>query len=176
MKLAERLQGIELILSDVDGVLTDGSLTFDNEGIETKTFNVRDGMGIALWQKAGFRFGILTARTSHIVQVRAAELSIDIVRQGFKDKLPAAVEIAQSLNLNLDQLCYIGDDLTDLPVLNAVGLSVAVADAVEEVRKAAHYTTRTTGGKGAVRELIETILKSKNRWEDIVSKYQQRGA
>jgi len=174
MKLAERYQGIELILSDVDGVLTDGSLVFDNEGIETKTFHVRDGMGIRLWQNAGFRFGILTARTSHIVQVRAAELSIDIVRQGFKDKLPAAQKIAQSLNLNLDQLCYIGDDLTDLPVLNAVGLSVAVADAVEEARKAAHVTTKTNGGKGAVRELIETILKAKNRWEDIVSRFEQR--
>ena len=175
MKLSERMQGIELILSDVDGVLTDGSLTFDNEGIETKTFNARDGMGIALWQRAGFRFGILTARTSHIVQVRAAELSIDIVRQGYKEKLPAAIEIAQSLNLNLDQLCYIGDDLTDLPVLNAVGLSVGVADAVEEVRKSAHYTTKTPGGRGAVRELIEMVLKSKNRWEDIVSTFQQRG-
>ena len=108
------------------------------------------------------------------MQVRAAELSIDIVRQGFRDKLPAAVEIAQSLNLNLDQLCYIGDDLTDLPVLNAVGLSVAVADAVEEVRKTAHHTTKTNGGRGAVRELIETILKAKNQWEDIVSGFQRR--
>ena len=176
MKLAERLQGIELILSDVDGVLTDGSLIFDNEGIETKTFHVRDGMAIRLWQQAGLRFGILTARTSHIVQVRAAELSIDIVRQGFRDKLPAAQEIAQSLNLNMDQICYIGDDLTDLPVLNAVGLSVAVADAVEEVRKSAHFTTKINGGKGAVRELIETILKAKNRWEDIVSRFQHRSA
>ena len=172
MKLSERCQAVELILSDVDGVLTDGSLVFDNEGIETKSFHVRDGMGIALWQNAGFRFGFLTSRTSHVVQVRAAELSVDIVRQGFKEKLPVATEVAQSLNLNLDQVCFIGDDLTDLPVIKAVGLSVAVADAVEEVRKAAHFTTKTQGGHGAVRELIETILKAKKRWEDIVARYE----
>lgn len=171
MKLDDRCQPIELILSDVDGVLTDGALIFDNDGIETKHFHVRDGLGIKLWQKCGYRFGLLTARTSHVVQVRAAELGIDIVRQGFEQKLPAAQEIAQSLNLNLDQVCYIGDDLTDLPVIRAVGMGVTVADGVAEVRKAADYATKTNGGRGAIRELIETLLKAKQRWEDIVARY-----
>ena len=171
MKLDDRCQPIELILSDVDGVLTDGSLIFNNDGIETKIFNVRDGLGIRLWQKCGFRFGLLTARTSHVVQVRAAELSIDIVRQGFEQKLPAAKEVAQSLNLNLDQVCYIGDDLTDLPVIREVGLGVTVADGVAEVQKAAAHVTKAYGGRGAIRELIETMLKAKQRWEDIVARY-----
>ena len=172
MKLEERCQSIDLILSDVDGVLTDGLLFFDNEGIETKAFHVRDGMGIALWQKAGFRFGFLTSRNSHIVQVRAAELGVDIVRQGFKYKLPVAQEIAQSLNLNLDQICFIGDDFSDLAVIRAVGLGVAVANAVEEVKKSADHITKLSGGQGAVRELVETILKSKQRWEDIVTRFR----
>jgi len=171
MKLDARCQAIELILSDVDGVLTDGRLIFDNEGIETKQFHVRDGLGISLWQKAGFRFGLLTSRTSHIVQVRAAELGIDIVRQGFRDKLPAAKEIAESVNLNLDQVCYIGDDLPDLAVLKSVGLAVSVADACDEVKAVAHYTTKQPGGAGAARELIELMLKAKQRWEDIVGRF-----
>lgn len=171
MKLDERCQPIELILSDVDGVLTDGALIFNNDGIETKHFHVRDGLGIKLWQKSGFRFGLLTSRTSHVVQVRAAELGIDIVRQGFQQKLPAAEEVASSLNLNLDQVCYIGDDLTDLPVIRAVGLGVTVADGVAEVHKAADFATKTAGGRGAIRELIETLLKAKQRWEDIVARY-----
>ncbi len=171
MKLEERCQSIELILSDVDGVLTDGGLIFDNEGIETKQFHVRDGMGIALWQQAGYRFGILTSRTSHIVQVRTAELGIDIVRQGFREKLPSAREIAASLKLNLDQVCYVGDDLPDLPVLKSVGLAVTVADAAEEAKQVAHLVTRHSGGKGAIRETIERILKAKRRWEDIVARF-----
>ena len=171
MKLDDRCQPIELILSDVDGVLTGGALIFDNEGIETKQFHVRDGLGIKLWQKCGFRFGILTSRTSHVVQVRAAELGIDIVRQGFQQKLPVAEEIAQSLKLNMDQVCYIGDDLTDLPVIQAVGLGVTVADGVAEVQNVAEYVTKTAGGRGAIRELIETLLKAKQRWEDIVARY-----
>ncbi len=171
MKFHDRCQPIELILSDVDGVMTDGSLIFNNDGIETKIFHVRDGLGIRLWQKCGFRFGLLTARTSHVVQVRAAELGIDIVRQGFERKLPAAEEVAQSLNLNMDQVCYIGDDLTDIPVIRAAGLGVTVADGVAEVRKASDYATRAPGGRGAIRELIETMLKAKQRWEDILARY-----
>ena len=172
MKLEDLCKPIEFLLSDVDGVLTDGSLIFNNEGIETKAFHVRDGLGIKLWQKAGFRFGILTSRTSHIVQVRAAELGIDIVRQGFQYKLPIAKEIAQSLHLGLHQIAYIGDDLSDLAVIKAVGLGVAVADAAEDVRKEANFVTTSGGGRGAVRELIEVILKAKLRWEDLLARFQ----
>ena len=129
MKLEERCQKIEMILADVDGVLTDGYVVFDNQGIETKHFHIRDGMGIKLWQRAGYRFGLVTGRSSHIVKVRAAELGIDIVRQTAEDKLPATQEILRQTGLSLPQVCYIGDDLPDLPVIRAVGLGVAVADA-----------------------------------------------
>lgn len=162
---------IELILADVDGVLTDGGLYFDNEGIESKKFHIRDGLGIRLWQRAGYRFGILTARTSQIVRLRAAELGVDLVRQGFENKLPAAQEMIRQLRLAPEQVCYIGDDLTDLPVLRFVGLGVAVANASEDVRERADLITTQPGGQGAVRELIESLLKAKGRWDDLIEKY-----
>jgi 3-deoxy-D-manno-octulosonate 8-phosphate phosphatase (KDO 8-P phosphatase) len=171
MKLEDRCRKIELLLSDVDGVLTNGGIIFDNQGIETKEFYIRDGLGIQLWQRAGFSFGVLTARTSHIVRMRALELGIQIVRQGFEDKLPAAQQIIAQQGLQLDQVCYIGDDLTDVPVIRRVGLGVAVADAAAEVRDSAHWVTQTRGGAGAVREVIETLLKAKNRWDDLIRKY-----
>jgi YrbI family 3-deoxy-D-manno-octulosonate 8-phosphate phosphatase len=171
MKLPERAQPIELILSDVDGVLTDGGITYNNQGIELKTFHIRDGLGIKLWQRGGYHFGILTARTSHIVKLRAAELGVGIVRQGFEDKWPAALDVLQELQLSPEQTCFIGDDLTDLPVIRQVGLGVAVADAAAEVKAAAHYVTHLPGGQGAVRELVEMLLKSKHRWDDLLRKY-----
>src|SRR5262245_9997605 len=171
MDLTDRCRRIELILSDVDGVLTDGGIWYDNQGVELKGFHIRDGLGIKLWQRAGFRFGVLTARTSHIVKLRTGELGIDIVRQGFEDKLPVAQEIVRTCNLMPEQVCYLGDDLTDLPVIRFAGLGVAVADAVPEVRSAAALVTKLSGGQGAVRELIETILQAKGRWEDVIQRY-----
>jgi 3-deoxy-D-manno-octulosonate 8-phosphate phosphatase (KDO 8-P phosphatase) len=169
--LEKMASSIELILSDVDGVLTDGGLYFDNAGVESKRFHIRDGLGIRLWQRAGFRFGILTARTSQIVKVRAAELGIDIVRQGFENKLPTAMDVIRELRLAPSQVCYIGDDLTDLPVMRQVGLSVAVADAADDVRQLAGHVTRLPGGQGAVRELVESLLKARYRWDDLIRKY-----
>jgi YrbI family 3-deoxy-D-manno-octulosonate 8-phosphate phosphatase len=171
MSLPDICRPIELILSDVDGVLTDGGIWYDNQGVELKGFHIRDGLGIKLWQRAGFKFGVLTARTSHIVKLRAGELGIDIVRQGFEDKLPVTKEILRERGLEPEQVCYIGDELTDLPVIRFVGLGVAVGDAAEEVRAAAAHTTRLTGGHGAVRELVETILKAKGRWDDVIQRY-----
>jgi YrbI family 3-deoxy-D-manno-octulosonate 8-phosphate phosphatase len=173
MTLAQRCQPIELILSDVDGVLTDGSIIYDNQGIETKRFFVRDGLGIRLWQRAGGKFGLITARSSHIVKVRASELGIEILRQGSEQKRSIAEQIASELGLPPQKICYIGDDLPDLAVLQHAGLAVAVADACAEVREAAHYVTTASGGRGAVRETIELILKVQRRWEDIVQKYRQ---
>ena len=172
MDLEQRIAPIQLILCDVDGVLTDGRLSFDNQGIETKSFHVRDGMGIKLWQQSGNRFGLLTARSSHIVKVRAAELGVDLIRQGFSDKLPIAQQVFSELQLAPEQVCYVGDDLTDLQVITHVGLGVAVADAAAEVRDAADHITTTRGGAGAVRELIEMILKAQNRWSEVIRKYQ----
>ncbi len=171
MDLDRRCQPIELILSDVDGVMTDGRIVVDNAGVETKRFHIRDGMGIRLWQKAGYRFGLVTARSSHIVTLRAAELGEEIVRQGVDDKRAAVREIAESLGLALRQVSYLGDDLPDLPAVTAVGLGVAVADACAELRQAAHYVARLPGGAGAVRETIEHILRSQRRWDDVVQSY-----
>jgi YrbI family 3-deoxy-D-manno-octulosonate 8-phosphate phosphatase len=171
MELEPKCRSIELILADVDGVLTDGRVEFDNQGIETKRFHVRDGLGIKLWQKAGNRFGILTQRSSQIVKMRASELGVAIVRQGSADKLATLREIQAELDLADERVCYIGDDLPDLPILCAVGLGVAVADAAAEVRQSADFVTQLPGGAGAVRETIEMILKAQRRWEDFVQTY-----
>ena len=171
MELDERCQPIELVLADVDGVLTDGRVVLDNQGVETKQFHIRDGMGIALWQKAGYRFGLVTRRSSQAVKIRAAELGVEIVRQGADDKLAVTREILADLGLTPTQVCYIGDDLPDLPVVRAVGLGVAVADAAAELRQAADYVTTGVGGAGAVRETIEMILKAQRRWDDVIQSY-----
>jgi YrbI family 3-deoxy-D-manno-octulosonate 8-phosphate phosphatase len=172
MILDDRCQPIELILSDVDGVLTDGCLVFDNQGIETKRFHIRDGMGVKLWQKAGYRFGLITLRSSQIVKMRAAELDIEIVRQAAGNKLTAASQILEELHLTPQQACYIGDDLPDLPVVRMMGLGVAVADACRELREAAAYVTEAPGGTGAVREIVELILKAQRRWDDVIQVYR----
>jgi 3-deoxy-D-manno-octulosonate 8-phosphate phosphatase (KDO 8-P phosphatase) len=172
MRLTERCQPIELILADVDGVLTDGGILWDNQGVESKRFHIRDGLGIKLWQQAGGRFGIITGRSSHIVRVRAAELGIHLLRQGIEDKLTAAREIMAELGLEARQVCYIGDDLPDLAAMRAVGLGVAVADACQEVRDAAAHVTMAAGGHGAVREAIELILKGQKRWDEVIQKFQ----
>jgi 3-deoxy-D-manno-octulosonate 8-phosphate phosphatase (KDO 8-P phosphatase) len=171
MNVNDLCRPIELILSDVDGVLTDGGIWYDNQGVELKAFHIRDGLGIRLWQRAGFQFGLLTARTSHIVKLRAAELGIQIVRQGFENKLPIAEEIIRDCGLTPAQVCYIGDDLTDLAIIRRVGLGIAVADGAAEVRSAAKQVTRLAGGCGAVREVVETILKAKGRWNDVIQDY-----
>lgn len=171
MKLEARCQAIELILSDVDGVLTNGRIIFNNQGIETKQFHIRDGVGIRMWQRAGYKFGLITGRSSNVVKIRAGELGVEIVRQTAEDKLPVAQQILGQLRLKPQQVCYIGDDLPDVPVMRYVGLAVAVADACEETRAAAHHVTRLDGGWGAVRETIETILKAQRRWNDLIQKY-----
>jgi len=171
MTLEERCRSIALLLSDVDGVLTDGRISLDNQGIESKAFHVRDGLGIKLWQKAGYPFGMVTLRSTQSLKVRAAELGIEILRQGVPDKLAAVKQVLAELNLSRDRVCYMGDDLPDLPVIRAVGLGVAVADAGGELRQEAHYTTRECGGRGAVREVIELILKAQGRWTDMIQTY-----
>ena len=171
MKLNDRCQTIELILTDVDGVLTDGGVIFDNRGIESKRFHIRDGLGIKLWQQAGGKFGIITGRSSHVVELRATELGIDLVRQGADDKLAVAREICRELNVQLDQVCYVGDDLPDLLLAQNVGLAVAVGDACAELRAAAHHTTQAVGGDGAIREVVELILKAQQRWTELIRPY-----
>lgn len=172
MSLETRCQEIRLLLSDIDGVMTDGGVVFDNEGVETKVFNIRDGLGIRLWQKAGHDFGIVTGRTSGIVQRRAVELDIELVRQGVKEKLPVVHQIIESRSLEPTQVAYIGDDLPDLSTVKFVGLGIAVADACPELSDAADHVTTFNGGHGAVREAIELILKHQGRWPEMIEKFQ----
>lgn len=171
MTLAKQCQAIELILSDVDGVLTDGALDFNNEGIESKRFHIRDGQGIKLWQRSGGRFGMVTGRNSHIVNLRAVELGVELVRQGTEQKLTAMKDILERLQLQPEQVCFIGDDLPDLAAVRLAGVGVAVADACPEVRQAADYVTTLPGGRGAVREAIELILKAQQRWDDLIQPF-----
>lgn len=171
MKPEQRMQNVRIILSDVDGVMTTGGITYDNQGLESKTFHVRDGMGIKLWQRSGHRFGVITARSSHIVKLRMDELKVDLVRQGAENKLDIANAIMSELELSFENVCYIGDDLTDMALISAAGLGVSVADGAEEVRKAANFVTKTAGGHGAIRELVETILKAQNRWQELLQAY-----
>ena len=172
--LAERCAGIELLVLDVDGVLTDGSIHVDDNGVETKRFHVRDGAGIAYWQRAGKRVAIISGRSCRAVDHRAAELRIDRVYQGRLDKRPALDELLALEQLSADRACVVGDDLADIPAMQAARLAVAVADAAPETRAAAHVVTRTPGGYGAVREVIEFVLQAQGRWAEVVERYKER--
>ena len=171
MNLAQKCSDISLLLSDVDGVLTDGLLTIDNHGEESKQFHIRDGQGIRLWQHAGGMFGIVTGRKSQLVKWRAAELDIEIVHQGVKDKWALVQTICEQLDIAPQAVCYVGDDLPDLLTIKQVGLGIAVADAAEELRQAADYITSVPGGHGAMREVVELLLKNSNRWETAIQRY-----
>lgn len=160
-------QPIRCILSDVDGVMTDGRIIYDSTGAETKQFHVRDGLGIKLWIQAGFRFGIITARKSTIVDRRAGELGIDHVSQGSGDKLKRAAEILSQWGCDLNSVCYIGDDLPDIPVMKQVALAVAPADAAPDARESAQWVLHSPGGHGAVRETIERLLRAKDLWNPV---------
>jgi 3-deoxy-D-manno-octulosonate 8-phosphate phosphatase (KDO 8-P phosphatase) len=167
----ERAKKVRLLLLDVDGVMTDGRLGFDGEGREIKFFYARDGIGIKLLQEAGIRVGILSGRRARVVALRAKELGISLVRQRIRDKAQALEEILETERLRPEQVCYMGDDLVDLPVLRRVGFPVAVADAVPEVKFMAHLVTRNPGGRGAVREVCEKILKIQGKWEKGIRKF-----
>jgi 3-deoxy-D-manno-octulosonate 8-phosphate phosphatase (KDO 8-P phosphatase) len=166
------LQDIELLLTDVDGVLTDGSIVIDSHGTEVKRFHVRDGAGMVAWTKCGLKLGIITGRPSPVTMLRAAELRVDFVEQcGAMSKVTALENICQRAGVEPSGVAFIGDDLADLPVLTRVGYPIAVGDAVEEVRGVAKYVTRATGGRGAVREAIEHLLKGMGRWDEVVEEY-----
>ncbi|MDR1960391.1 MAG: HAD hydrolase family protein [Planctomycetaceae bacterium] len=171
MELEKRCKAVRLILSDVDGILTDGTVAYDNQGIESKRFHVRDGLGIRLWQQTGGQFGLVTGRSSQIVRMRAAELDIAIVRQGVSQKRDAVLDIMRTFSLERTQICFIGDDFPDLPVLRHAGLAVTVPEAAAEIRENAHYVTNCRGGQGVVREVIELILKHQRRWENVIQQY-----
>jgi 3-deoxy-D-manno-octulosonate 8-phosphate phosphatase (KDO 8-P phosphatase) len=161
--LAGRAKKIKLLLLDVDGVMTDGRIILDSRGNETKAFHVRDGHGIRLLQKAGIVVGIITGRSSEVVNIRARELGIPEVHQGAKDKIAVYEEIVSKYNLQDDEVAYVGDDEVDLSIFKRVGFAAAVADADPCVKPHVHLVTRSAGGRGAVREVINFILKNKGR-------------
>ena len=171
MELADRLARIRWLLLDVDGVLTDGKIRYDSAGRETKAFDVSDGAGIRLLQDAGVDVALITARSSDIVSQRAAELGIEEVHQGVKDKLEAVRDLLARNVVSPDEVAYMGDDLLDLPVLLQIGTAIAVADARKEVRERVHWVTGQPGGAGAVREVCEAIIKAKGRWEDVTDRF-----
>ncbi|MGK2943934.1 MAG: KdsC family phosphatase [Desulfuromonadales bacterium] len=169
--MAVDLSRIKLLLLDVDGVMTDGRIIYDSDGGETKAFDVKDGHGLKLLQRAGIRVGIITGRQSTIVVRRAAELGIELVYQGAKDKRLPFNEILQKLALAPEEVAYIGDDIVDLPVMRQVGFAVTVADAVDDVKPFADMVTERPGGRGAVREVCDFLLKETGRWPTVAHHY-----
>jgi 3-deoxy-D-manno-octulosonate 8-phosphate phosphatase (KDO 8-P phosphatase) len=167
----QKTRKIKLLLIDVDGVMTDGSIIYDDDGRELKFFHVRDGMGIRLLIDAGIEVGIITGRKSKAIEKRARELGISLIYQKISNKIEIYNKILRVKSLKDENVCYIGDDINDYPLLKRVGFSVLVADGTEEIRDKVDYITKKEGGKGAVREVCEIILKSKNRWEEFLKKY-----
>jgi 3-deoxy-D-manno-octulosonate 8-phosphate phosphatase (KDO 8-P phosphatase) len=166
--LAARCQPIELLVTDVDGVLTDGVIAINDTGIETKHFSVRDGMAYAIWHRAGKQAAILSGRRTPAVDRRAAELKIAHVLQGHEQKAAPLRTLIDGLGLSPNQVCFMGDDLADLPALRSVGLAACPSDATAEVKDMAHLITQSAGGRGAVREVVEVILKSQGRWTELI--------
>ena len=166
-----KLAAITLLVLDVDGVLTDGRLTVYDDGTESKAFHAHDGHGIRMWQRAGLTVALISGRRSEPTQRRAEQLEIAHVFQDCHFKLPRLERLLTELHLEAEQVAYIGDDLPDLPVIRFVGFGVAVANAVAEVKAQADYVTTCRGGEGAVREVIEMILKASGRWSSLVERY-----
>jgi 3-deoxy-D-manno-octulosonate 8-phosphate phosphatase (KDO 8-P phosphatase) len=169
--IERRASHIKLLLMDCDGVLTDGRLWLVDDTDEQKSFNTKDGLGLALLHRAGLKSGIITGRRSKAVERRARELGVEFVRQGDEQKLAGFENVLQEAGVEEHEVAFIGDDLPDIPLMKRSELAVAVADAVDEARLAAHYVTRAEGGRGAVREVVELILKTQGRWNDLVDDY-----
>jgi 3-deoxy-D-manno-octulosonate 8-phosphate phosphatase (KDO 8-P phosphatase) len=166
--LAQRCKALKLVLTDVDGVLTDGTVMLLPDGREAKSFHIRDGLGIVLAQRAGLRTGILSGRRSEAVMRRAAELGMSILMQGIEDKGLAFRHLLAGEKLEPHEVAYIGDDVSDLPVMMEAGLSGAPADAAVEVRNQAYMITTAPGGKGCLREFIEAILRARGDWDPLI--------
>jgi 3-deoxy-D-manno-octulosonate 8-phosphate phosphatase (KDO 8-P phosphatase) len=171
MTVAERIADIRLLLFDVDGVLTDGVVLMHADGSEAKGFHIRDGAAMVWAQRAGLTVGLLSARSSGATTHRAAQLAIRLVVQGAHSKLAAYERILRDTGLSDQAVAYMGDDLLDLPVLSRVGLSAAPADGAAEVIARVHWVSTARGGRGAVREFIEMVLRAQNRWDNVLREY-----
>jgi 3-deoxy-D-manno-octulosonate 8-phosphate phosphatase (KDO 8-P phosphatase) len=169
--ITARARSLKLLLFDVDGVLTDNTVSLPGAGPEAKRFFIRDGLGLVWAQRAELLVGFLSGRASDATTRRAAELGITILIQGQNDKRAAYTQIVESLKIGDAHVAYMGDDLLDLPVLSRVGLSAAPADAVDDVRSRVHWVSRHGGGRGAAREFIEVILEARGRWDAILQSF-----
>ncbi len=169
--ITDKLKNIKLLLLDVDGVLTDGSIIYDDQGKEIKAFNVKDGLGIRLLMDAGINVGIVTGRSSKALKYRCENLNISYIFDGVGDKSTILDSILTRSGVQPEQIAFIGDDLPDLPLMRKVGLPVAVADAHDKVISISDIVTESKGGNGAVREVCETILKAQGIWDKILRQF-----
>lgn len=169
-EVLEKAKRVRLLIVDIDGVMTDGRIIYSIYGDELKFFDVQDGFGISLLNRAGIKTVIITAKKSRIVKLRARDMKV-AAYQGFLDKSIPFNRIIKKFKISPENICFIGDDLIDMPVLKRVGFAVAVSNAVDEVKKASHYVTLKMGGRGAVREICDMILKSQGKWEMATSRY-----
>lgn len=167
----KKVDAIRFLILDVDGVMSDGLIGYTSGGDEVKFFDSKDGVGIKYWIRAGHQAGIITGRSSPTVERRGAELGISLIAMNAKEKLPAAEKMLADAGVNFSETAVVGDDLPDIPLIRRAALGVAVGDAVEEVKDAADCVTINRGGRGAVRETIEAILKAQNRWQAIMERY-----
>ena len=175
-EVEQRAARIKLLLMDCDGVLTDGRIWLFENGEEQKGFHTRDGLGLELLHRAGLRSGIISGRKSSAVERRAKDLGMSFVVQGCEDKIKVFADTLAQAGVTNAEVAYIGDDLNDIPLMLQSGLGIAVADAAAETREHAHYVTSVAGGFGAVREVVELILKSQGRWDNLIRGYTRTHA
>lgn len=170
-EIVERARRVKLLIVDIDGVMTDGRIVYSGYGDELKFFDVHDGFGIFLLNMAGVKTVIITAKKSRIVKMRGRDLKVAKVYAGFIDKLIPFNDLLKRFKIPAENICFIGDDLIDVPVLKRVGFAVSVSNAMEEVKAVTHHITSKTGGRGAVREICDLILKSQDKWHSATSRY-----
>ena len=170
-EVLQRASRVSVLLLDVDGVLTDGRIVYADYGDELKCFDVQDGAGMVFWNRMGLKSAIITARHSRLIKRRAKEMRVDCLAQKCLLKLPAYEQLLKRFRVTDEQVCAIGDDLMELPILRRVGFAVAVPNAVDAVKQSSHYVTQRDGGRGAVREVVDLILKAKGLWDQVMQRY-----
>lgn len=170
--LSAKIETVRMLALDVDGVLTDGRIIINDQGFESKNFDVRDGHGLKMLMHYGIVIILITGRRSLVVEHRAKDLGISEVYQGIWNKVEIFEEVMKKLNLHPGQTAFVGDDIVDIPAMRRAGLAVAVNNAVKETKEVAHYVTKASGGRGAVREVCELILKARGFWQDVQRKYE----
>jgi 3-deoxy-D-manno-octulosonate 8-phosphate phosphatase (KDO 8-P phosphatase) len=169
--ILERAKNIKLLLLDVDGVLTDGKIIYDSKGRDMKFFDVYDGMGVYLLKKAGIKTVLITAKGSRAIRPRAKDMQVEEVFENISPKSSALDKILKKYKVSVDEICFVGDDLVDLCLMKRVGFAVAVFNAIPEIKQNSHYITLKEGGRGAVREIAELLLKVQGKWKDALAHY-----